>query len=383
MSADIAHELNREQTRDDAAARSVALQARIVLALGPATTAGGVALGARPAVAADAAAPVRAGLLVAPRRAAALRRARRAPLPVADRAGDRRRPRGGARTRDRVLDRSRPPRWCTGGSRPGSSSLGLLLLSEAVVGAEVWGRRPWRRYLWPGVLLRDGRPDVPGDDVLHVLDDPHARPRLVGAGDDARRRGRARASRAASSTRATGGCARRSALAVSGLAVLVHEQNHWLFSRTAFLHHVLGWTALVAALFPIAADVPAAVALGRVRLRDDVRPDRGAPLLRPRHAPRSSGTSTSTRACRTGEAPRPPRRRARRARRAGRRAPRTRRSCRRRPALRAGAAAGAGAGRAHATTSRSTPSREAVVVLNAKGVNVAGPPRAEKPTRRS
>ena len=42
MSADFAHELKREQTRDDATARSHALQARIVLALGPATTAGGV-----------------------------------------------------------------------------------------------------------------------------------------------------------------------------------------------------------------------------------------------------------------------------------------------------------------------------------------------------
>jgi hypothetical protein len=40
-------------------------------------------------------------------------------------------------------------------------------------------------------------------------------------------------------------------LAVSGGALIVHEQNHWLFSRAAFLHHTLGWTVLVAAVFPV------------------------------------------------------------------------------------------------------------------------------------
>ena len=32
------------------------------------------------------------------------------------------------------------------------------------------------------------------------------------------------------------------ALAVSGAAFLIHEQNGWLFARSAFLHHALGWT---------------------------------------------------------------------------------------------------------------------------------------------
>ena len=40
-------------------------------------------------------------------------------------------------------------------------------------------------------------------------------------------------------------------MAISGLAFLIHEQNPWLFSRAAFLHHALGWTLLVAAIFPI------------------------------------------------------------------------------------------------------------------------------------
>jgi hypothetical protein len=41
------------------------------------------------------------------------------------------------------------------------------------------------------------------------------------------------------------------AMAVSGIAFLVHEQNDWLFSRAAFLHHTLGWTLLVGAVFPL------------------------------------------------------------------------------------------------------------------------------------
>jgi hypothetical protein len=42
------------------------------------------------------------------------------------------------------------------------------------------------------------------------------------------------------------------AFLVSGLAFLVHEQNPWLFSRSAFLHHALGWTVIVGSVFPLA-----------------------------------------------------------------------------------------------------------------------------------
>ena len=41
------------------------------------------------------------------------------------------------------------------------------------------------------------------------------------------------------------------ALVVSGTAILVHEQNGWYFARAAFLHHVVGWTALIGAIFPL------------------------------------------------------------------------------------------------------------------------------------
>jgi hypothetical protein len=48
------------------------------------------------------------------------------------------------------------------------------------------------------------------------------------------------------------GLAMTAAFVVSGAAFLVHEQNAWLFQRSAFLHHLLGWTLLAAAVFPLA-----------------------------------------------------------------------------------------------------------------------------------
>ena len=40
-------------------------------------------------------------------------------------------------------------------------------------------------------------------------------------------------------------------LLVSSAAFLIHEQNPCFFSRAAFLHHAIGWTLLVAAIFPL------------------------------------------------------------------------------------------------------------------------------------
>src|SRR5206468_660555 len=42
-------------------------------------------------------------------------------------------------------------------------------------------------------------------------------------------------------------------IAVSGAAFLVHEQNGWFFARSAFLHHLVGWTLVGAALVAPAA----------------------------------------------------------------------------------------------------------------------------------
>jgi hypothetical protein len=41
------------------------------------------------------------------------------------------------------------------------------------------------------------------------------------------------------------------AIAVTGIAFVVHEQNPWFFARSAFLHHLLGWTLLLAAIVPL------------------------------------------------------------------------------------------------------------------------------------
>jgi hypothetical protein len=41
-------------------------------------------------------------------------------------------------------------------------------------------------------------------------------------------------------------------LLVSGVAFLVHEQNPWLFARSAFLHHLMGWLLVVASVIPLA-----------------------------------------------------------------------------------------------------------------------------------
>jgi hypothetical protein len=43
------------------------------------------------------------------------------------------------------------------------------------------------------------------------------------------------------------------AFVVSGAAFLVHEQNSWFFARAAFLHHLIGWTLIIGAIFPLVA----------------------------------------------------------------------------------------------------------------------------------
>jgi hypothetical protein len=129
--------------------------------------------------------------------------------------------------------------------------LGLLLFSEALVGPEVWGRRPWRRYLWPGFLFGMGVLMFPvmtffTNSAIHMV--AHGAWAQVmmfaGAAELGVVRGKLHSQywRLASAL----------GLAVSGTALLVHEQNHWFFARAAFLHHALGWTVIVCALFPLA-----------------------------------------------------------------------------------------------------------------------------------
>ena len=129
--------------------------------------------------------------------------------------------------------------------------LGLLVLSEAVVGASVWRRRRWRTYLWPSVVFAMGLLMWPvmvffTSSTIHML--AHGAwaqtMMLAGAVQLALAAGKAR-SRYWYLTLSL-------ALVVSGAAILIHEQNGWLFSRAAFLHHAIGWVAIAGAVFPTA-----------------------------------------------------------------------------------------------------------------------------------
>ena len=129
--------------------------------------------------------------------------------------------------------------------------LGLCLVAEAVVGTEVWRRRAWRAYLWPGLAFTLGVLMWPvmtlyTNSTIHML--AHGAwaemLMLAGAVELALVRGKLQ-SPAWRLTMAA-------AFAVSGLAFLVHEQNAWFFQRSSFLHHLLGWTLLLAAVFPLA-----------------------------------------------------------------------------------------------------------------------------------
>ena len=133
----------------------------------------------------------------------------------------------------------------------GFLSLGLCLLGEAIVGTEVWRMRAWRTYLWPGIAFALGIFMWPvmvffTSSTVHMLAHGVWAEVLMFAGavELALVRGKLQS--------AWWGLAMTGAFVVSGAALLVHEQNAWLFQRSAFLHHLLGWTLLVAAVFPLA-----------------------------------------------------------------------------------------------------------------------------------
>src|ERR687896_2214588 len=127
---------------------------------------------------------------------------------------------------------------------------GLILLSEVIVGSQVFNRRRWRAYLWPSLALVGGVllwvvAIFSTFSTMHLL--AHAVwaqvAMIAGAVQLAVVRGKL--------TSPQWAFVNSAALLVSGIAFLVHEQNDWLFSRSAFLHHAIGWTCVVAALFPI------------------------------------------------------------------------------------------------------------------------------------
>lgn len=128
--------------------------------------------------------------------------------------------------------------------------IGLLLLSEAIVGTDVFNRRRWRAYLFPGVVLASSVllwliTVFSTFSTMHLL--AHSvwaqAALLAGAVQLAVVRGKL--------VSPTWSLVPALALLVSGVAFLVHEQNDWLYSRAAFLHHAIGWMLVVAALFPL------------------------------------------------------------------------------------------------------------------------------------
>ena len=129
--------------------------------------------------------------------------------------------------------------------------LGLLLIAEAIVGPEVFRRRAWRAYLFPAVVVVSSVglwiiTILSTFSTMHLL--AHAlwaqAALVAGAVELAVVRGKLRSP--------TWSLVPGVALLVSGLAFLVHEPNPWLYSRSAFLHHAIGWMLVVFALFPLA-----------------------------------------------------------------------------------------------------------------------------------
>ena len=132
--------------------------------------------------------------------------------------------------------------------------LALCLLAEAIVGGEIWRRRAWRAYLWPGIAFSLGVFMWPvmtlyTNSALHMLaHGAWAEVLMIAGGVElALVRGKLH--------NPAWRLAMAAAFLVSGTAFLVHEQNPWLFQRSSFLHHLLGWTLVVAAVFPLARSV--------------------------------------------------------------------------------------------------------------------------------
>jgi hypothetical protein len=143
--------------------------------------------------------------------------------------------------------------------------LGLCLLAEAIAGPEVWRRRAWRAYLWPSFVFGMGVLMWPvmtffTTSTLHMLAHGMWAQVMMVAG--AAELGLARGKLQSAWWR----LATPIALFVSGLAFLVHEQNDWFFQRSSFLHHLLGWTLVVGAVFPFARAVRPKLAVGTAGL---------------------------------------------------------------------------------------------------------------------
>jgi len=129
--------------------------------------------------------------------------------------------------------------------------LGLFLLAEAVAGEEAWRKRKWRAYLWPsftfamGIFMWPVMTFFTNSTIHMVAHGAWAQVMMfAGAAELGLVRGKL--------TNPLWRLAMPFAFLVSGLAFLLHEQNPWFFQRSSFLHHLLGWTLVIGALFPLA-----------------------------------------------------------------------------------------------------------------------------------
>src|SRR3954468_409634 len=158
-------------------------------------------------------------------------------------------PRRSSRTskRQRMLPKAEFVHWWFA---TGFLIIGLLLFAEALVGEAVWRRRPWRTYLWPSFLFLMGVLMWPvmvfyTNSTIHMLAHGSLAQAMMlgGAAALGLARGKLRSPYWSLTT--------AGAFLVSASAILLHEQNGWFYARAAFLHHVIGWTFIVGAAFPV------------------------------------------------------------------------------------------------------------------------------------
>jgi len=146
-----------------------------------------------------------------------------------------------------MLPRAEFVHWWFAG---GFVMLALLAAAELVVGPDVWAMRAWRRYLWPGLMFLMGVLLWPvmtfyTNSTIHMIaHGSWAQVLMLAGGAEL---GLAAGKLHSQWWRLTSALA----MVVSGAALILHEQQHWLFSRAAFLHHAMGWWLIAGAVFPL------------------------------------------------------------------------------------------------------------------------------------
>ena len=101
--------------------------------------------------------------------------------------------------------------------------------------------RPWRKYLWPGlaftlgVLLWPVMAFFTNSSIHMYAHGSWAEVLMLAGGAEL---GLVHGRLQSPLWRLTWPLA----FVVTGTAFIVHEQNPWFFARSAFLHHLLGWT---------------------------------------------------------------------------------------------------------------------------------------------